>query len=203
MVCPQCGAEVPSDDAFCGKCGYAMREGAPERIDQSRIRVHEEADPVGPPKTGSSEQRIRKATMVGMPALTPNQAPEPTPAPDAPPPTDISSAKQRAGKRTPQKTMLGIPRPDFQPPAESPPPAGPPPPPADAVRPSSAAPAPSEDEVVEESARPPRARARVRYDSANESFPMLQRRKRALRGLAVLVVLAGAWFVYRFLTLNG
>ncbi|TNF60563.1 MAG: zinc ribbon domain-containing protein [Deltaproteobacteria bacterium] len=36
MDCPQCGAKVPSDDLFCGKCGYAMRDHGPERVDQSR-----------------------------------------------------------------------------------------------------------------------------------------------------------------------
>jgi hypothetical protein len=48
-----------------------------------------------------------------------------------------------------------------------------------------------------------RARARVRYDSANEPLPVIERRKKALRGLGVLVILAAAWFGYRFLTLNG
>jgi hypothetical protein len=43
----------------------------------------------------------------------------------------------------------------------------------------------------------------VRYDSANEPFPMVQRRKNALRGLALLVVLSAAWLAYRYLTLNG
>jgi hypothetical protein len=32
---------------------------------------------------------------------------------------------------------------------------------------------------------------------------VIHRRKKALRGLAVLVLLAAAWFAYRFLTLNG
>jgi hypothetical protein len=77
--------------------------------------------------------------------------------------------------------MLGIPRPDFPEPAR-----------------------------VASSAEPPeaepqshRARARVRYDSADEPFPVTQRRMKALRGLAVLVLLAAAWFGYRFLTVNG
>ncbi len=48
-----------------------------------------------------------------------------------------------------------------------------------------------------------RARARVRYDSANEPLPVIQRRAKALRGLALLVVLAAAWLGYRYLTLNG
>jgi hypothetical protein len=43
----------------------------------------------------------------------------------------------------------------------------------------------------------------VRYDSANEPFPVLEQRKKALRALALLVVLAGAWFAYRYLSLNG
>ena len=74
MDCPQCGAEVPSDDLFCGKCGYAMRDGGPERVDQSRIRVHEEPAPLtsqSPPTPLSSQQRIRKHTVMGMPTATP------------------------------------------------------------------------------------------------------------------------------------
>ena len=50
MDCPQCGAEVPSDDEFCGKCGYARRDHGPERLDQSRIRMHEEPDPGAQPE---------------------------------------------------------------------------------------------------------------------------------------------------------
>ena len=48
-----------------------------------------------------------------------------------------------------------------------------------------------------------RVRARVRYDSANEPLPVIQRRKKALRGLAVLIILAAAWLGYRFMTVNG
>lgn len=55
-----------------------------------------------------------------------------------------------------------------------------------------------------ESASPShRARARVRYDSANESYPMMERRKKALRALALLVLAAGAWLAYRYFSLNG
>jgi hypothetical protein len=88
--------------------------------------------------------------------------------------------------------MLGIPRPDF------PVPPG--------VEPS-AEPAGTEQATppAGESGAPPepttpshRTRARVRYDSANEALPLM-----ALRGLAVLVVLAAAWLGYRFLTVNG
>ena len=64
--------------------------------------------------------------------------------------------------------------------------------------------------AADESGAPPepvtprhRERARVRYDSANEPFPVTQRRKKALRGLAVLVILSAAWLGYRFLTVNG
>lgn len=46
-------------------------------------------------------------------------------------------------------------------------------------------------------------RARVLYDSANEPFPVTQRRKKALLGLAILVLFASAWLGYRYLTLNG
>jgi hypothetical protein len=200
MACPQCGSEVPSDDAFCGKCGYAMREGAPERVDQSRIRVHEEPDPAESSTSSTSQQRIRKGTMVGMPALTPSQSRKPPAAPEAPPPTEISAARERAQKRTPQKTMLGIPRPDFELPPDAQASAGPPPPPG---APPSAVEGASGPADSEGSTRPARVRARVRYDSANESFPMLQRRRNALRGLAVLVALSVAWFAYRFFSMNG
>ena len=202
MDCPQCGAEVPPDDLFCGKCGYAMREGGPERVDQSRIRVHEEPEEPAeaPARTSSSQQRIRKHTVMGMPTATPPTGTR-TPPPAVPPtpPTEISTARSRSQKRTPQKTMLGIPRPDF-----------PVPPPGDAVPAAPAeaheeAPAtPASDEPSSSSSSPShRARVRVRYDSANEPFPVVQRRKKALGGLAVLAVLAGAWLVYRYFSLNG
>ncbi len=196
MDCPQCGAEVPNDDAFCGKCGYARRDQAPDRVDQSRIRVHEEPEqqaesPGRPP----SQPRIRKHTVMGMPLATPpTGSPTPSQAAEPPaPPTEISAARSRANKRTPQKTMLGIPRPDF------------PAPPAGAVEEaSSVREAPSHEASSSDSSSPShRARARVRYDSANEPFPVVQRRKKALQGLALLVLLAGSWLVYRYFSLNG
>lgn len=199
MDCPQCGAGVPSDDLFCGKCGYAMRDGGPERVDQSRIRMHEEPDPAAqaPKNQGSSQQRIRKHTVMGMPAATPptgtrTSAPSEPPPPPSPP-TEISTARSRAQKRTLQKTMLGIPRPDF------------PRPPADPVSdaPGSSVSATEGSDAPQPESPSRRARARVRYDSANEPFPVLERRKKALRALALLVVLAGAWFAYRYLSLNG
>lgn len=192
MDCPQCGAEVPADDAFCGKCGYAMRDEGPERVDQSRIRVHEEPPA---PSSGASQQRIRKHTVMGMPAATPTGTPTPsgpTPPPPAPP-TDLSAARQRTRGRTPQKTMLGIPRPDFPEPPDV---TG-----ADDAKPvTGPPPVPQSDAPSEQSGRP---RARVRYDSANEPYPVVQRRRRALQGLAVLVLLSAAWLAYRYLTLNG
>ena len=207
MDCPQCGAEVPSDDSFCGKCGYARRDQGPERLDQSRIRMHEEPDPAAqpdPPRS-SSQQRIRKHTVLGMPtaagappgesSASASAPPSPPPSP-SPPPTPLASG--RPGRtRTPQKTMLGIPRPDFP---EPPSPA----PPADPTDTEESAAAAAESA---ESAKPTssghRTRARVRYDSANEPLPVLYRRRKALRGLAMLVFLAAAWLGYRFLTLNG
>jgi hypothetical protein len=112
------------------------------------------------------------------------------------PPTSITSA--RAGgsrKRTPQKTMLGIPRHEIPEPQSVP---------------SSAESSADESAHVTDESKPGepatqshRARARVRYDSANEPFPVTQRRKKALRGLAILVLLASAWLGYRYLTLNG
>lgn len=200
MDCPQCGAEVPSDDAFCGKCGYARREQTPDRLDQSRIRVHEtpnrSADD-GPSRT-SSQQRVRKQTVLGIqPGTPPAAVPTPAPVP-SPPPTPISSARQeRKRGRTPQKTMIGM-RPleplaravDETPPEQ-----------VDSNQASSSGSEPGE--VSEPSAPSHRVRARVRYDSANEPLPVVQRRANALRALAVLVVLAAAWLGYRYFTLNG
>ena len=197
MDCPQCGAQVPNDDEFCGKCGYARRDQAPDRVDQSRIRVHEEPEPNAdsPQERPPSQHRIRKHTVMGMPSATPPAgSPTPPQATEPPaPPTEISSARQRSNKRTPQKTMLGIPRPDFPAPpgelgAESP----------------TSDPASEPQAPTPESTSPShRARARVRYDSANEPFPVVERRKKALRALAVLVLLAGGWLIYRYVTLNG
>jgi len=90
--------------------------------------------------------------------------------------------------------MLGIPRPDF------------PEPPAEAIDTEQSTPAAAESDAPAEPATPSnrtRPRARVRYDSANEPLPMIHRRKKALRGLALLVLLAAAWLGYRLLTLNG
>jgi hypothetical protein len=88
--------------------------------------------------------------------------------------------------------MLGIPRPDFpEPPAEA----------TDTEQSTSAA--AESDAPAEPSTPSHRTRARVRYDSADEPLPVTYRRKKALRGLAVLVLLAAAWLGYRFLTLNG
>jgi hypothetical protein len=199
MDCPQCGAEVPSDDVFCGKCGYARRDQGPERLDQSRIRMHEEPDPAAqpdPPRS-SSQQRVRKHTVLGMPTATP-PAGSPTPASVPPPPPPTSLASARSGRaRTPQKTMLGIPRPDFP----APPSAALPAEPTDAE--DSPPPGAESDASATSTTQSHRTRARVRYDSANEALPVTHRRKKALRGLAVLVLLAAAWFAYRFLTLNG
>ncbi|MBW1903889.1 MAG: zinc ribbon domain-containing protein [Deltaproteobacteria bacterium] len=201
MDCPQCGAEVPSDDSFCGKCGYARRDHGPERLDQSRIRMHEEREPAAQPEAprSSSQQRIRKHTVLGMPSAAGappagSPAPPSAPAPSAPPPPPPAAlTSRRSGRtRTPQKTMLGIPRPDF------------PEPPAEAIDTEQSTPAAVESDAPAEPATPShRTRARVRYDSANEPLPMIHRRNKALRGLALLVLLAAAWLGYRFLTLNG
>lgn len=199
MDCPQCGAEVPSDDAFCGKCGYARRDHAPERLDQSRIRMHEERDPAAQPEPvrSASQQRVRKHTVLGMPTAlgappVDSPAPESSPPPP-PPPTPLSAARTR----TPQKTMLGIPRPDFPEPH----------PVESSDEPSetqqSSGPSSESGAAPEPPARSRRTRARVRYDSANEPLTTTARRKKALRGLAVLVVLAAAWLGYRFLTVNA
>ena len=204
MDCPQCGAQVPSDDEFCGKCGYARRDHAPERLDQSRIRMHEGPDPSAQPDPAPdrtpSEQRVRKHTVLGMPSV-PGAPPAEEPSvpsatlPPPPPPASLSSA--RPGRsRTPQKTMLGIPRPDFPVP-ESPTPVEPTHTPSEAERPSGPV------GVPDPASTSHRTRARVRYDSANEPLPVTARRKKALRGLALLVLLAAAWLGYRYLTLNA
>ena len=203
MDCPQCGAEVPSDDAFCGKCGYASRDDAPTRLDQSRIRVYEEPAPAEHAGRSSSQQRVRKHTVLGMPSATgkplaesPATATAPVPPPPSPPPTPLSSARSGRG-RTPQKTMLGIPRAELLDPAGIAPPVEP-------TETEHSTHAGDESGGPSEPVTPShRVRARVRYDSANEPFPVIQRRKKALRGLAVLVVLAAAWLGYRFLTVNG
>ena len=93
--------------------------------------------------------------------------------------------------------MLGIPRPDFPVPPSAVQPAEP-------TEAEDSPPAEAESDASVKSATPShRTRARVRYDSANEALPVTHRRKKALRALAVLVLLAAAWFAYRFLTLNG
>jgi hypothetical protein len=93
--------------------------------------------------------------------------------------------------------MLGIPRPDFpDPPAAAPS--------TEPTRTEQTPPPARESSAPSEPTTPShRTRARVRYDSANESLPVTQRRKKALRGLALLVVLSAAWLGYRFLTVNG
>lgn len=207
MDCPQCGAGVPPDDAFCGKCGYAMRDRVPERLDQSRIRVHEEPDPVpeDTPSRASSHQRLRKHTVLGMPSLTPAGA-RPSPQdrsasePEPPPPTPPPPQARRTPARTPQKTKLGLPQLEVPVPEEAGSPGAPPS--TDLYEPlereGSAPPGIS-------SGPPPshRARARVRYDSSNEPLSVTQRRLKALRVLGVMVLLAAAWLGYRFLTLHG
>jgi len=199
MNCPQCGAPVPADDAFCGKCGYAMRDQAPDRLDQSRIRVHEEPEPTSGGQDGTTpQQRIRKHTVLGMPSAKPPadrpKAPSPPTAARPSAPTPIASAHSRS--RVSQKTMLGIPRPDFPEPSASP---------TDTDVESTRSHLSTENGAPAQpgASQSHRARARVRYDSANEPFPVVQRRRRALGVLAVLVVLAASWLGYRFFTLHG
>lgn len=195
MDCPQCEAEVPSDNAFCGKCGYAMRDQGPQRTDQSRIRVHEEPAPSddGDRPSRPSSPRVRKHTVLGMPAATRRSEPPVASEPPPPPPASIASARSR---RTPQKTMLGIPRPELPDPRLS----EPDPDPVTTVGsvlgdPSTPPPLPEQDRPSH------RSRARVRYQDSFEPPPVTIRRLRAFKGVAVLVVLAAAWLIYRFL--NG
>ncbi len=202
MECPQCGAEVPSDDVFCGKCGYARRDEGPERLDQSRIRVHETPSPSGDDRPGrpSSRQRFRKHTVLGIQPGTPTpEAGSPTPEPIlSPPPTPISSARgERSRGRAAQKTMLGMQPPEWIDPVGDRPSS-------EQVDWKSGASQGSETGTASDSAPAShRARARVRYESADEALPIIEKRRKAIGGLAVLVLLAAAWLGYRYLTLNG
>jgi hypothetical protein len=190
MDCPQCGAKVPSEDAFCGKCGYAMRNHGPERLDQSRIRVHEEPDSAANELAGRSlsHQRIRKHTMVGMPSASPPQAESTGKPPQPSAPTPLASARSgRADRRVSQKTILGIPRPELH----------------ESGSAAEGAPPTAGGIPGEQPTQGHRQRVRVRYDSVNEPLSVTRRRQKALRALALLVVLAAAWLGYRFLTVNG
>ena len=124
-----------------------------------------------------------------MPALTPEgDASPPDPAPVDPP------RAERPRKKVQQKTMLGIPRDDI--PAPPPVPSSQAPDGETQSRPPSTSPS-------ERAGDSHRARAHVRYDSTVEAVPVVERRRNALRGLAVLVLISAAWFGYRLLTLNG
>ncbi len=190
MNCPQCGAEVPSDNAFCGKCGYAMRDHGPQRTDQSRIRVHEEPTPTSERERDSrpSSPRVRKHTVLGMPPATLRSSETPPPSEPPPPPASLASA--RSARRTSQKTMLGIPRLQPREPSGSEPELEP------STSGASATPPP-----IPEDRPSQRSRARVRYDSSLEPPLVTMRRRRAFGGVAVLVALAAAWLIYRFV--NG
>jgi hypothetical protein len=190
---------VPEEDAFCGKCGYAMRDQAPDRLDQSRIRVHEEPEQDrDAPDRATSQQRIRKHTVLGMPSIKPS-ADRSSPGSSAavPPPaapTPITSTRGRS--RASQKTMLGIPRPELSQPLSASATRG--------MQPADDVLVGDESEHAESGpSQSHRARARVRYDSANEPYPVVQRRRRALFVLGALAVLAAAWLGYRFFTVHG
>ena len=188
MDCPQCGAVVPSENAFCGRCGYAMRDHTLERKDQSRIRVHEEPPPRRERENPQSSPKTRQKTMLGMPAVGDGAVEVPV-VPETPPPAPPPSPA-RATRRAQQKTMLGIPRlelPDA-PPGEHPD--------------SPATPVPIIDDDSGTSAHPPaRERAHAQYDTLQEPPAVVMRRRRAFRLVGALVVVAAAWLVYRIL--NG
>jgi len=93
--------------------------------------------------------------------------------------------------------MLGIPRSEVLDPPKTEPVAEP------THGEPSMEPSDADDGPSEPVSRSNRVRARVRYDSANEPLSVTQRRRKALRGLVVLVVLAAAWLGYRLLTVNG
>ncbi len=139
-----------------------MRDQDPQSTNQSRIRFHEEPEAKRPTVAG---KRVRKPTVIGMPAF------------DGPASENSPSASAAPGAGASNPTMLGIPR--LEPRADAP---------SDAVT-DDLDPTPSTD----------RGRAFVRYDSLLEPPAVVIRRKRALRGVAVLVVLATAWLIYRFL----
>jgi len=186
MNCPQCGADVPSDNAFCGKCGYAMRDEEPQRTDQSRIRMHEEPTPANRDAADKrpSSPRIRKRTVLGMPPVSREEASPPPPAEQpVPPPASITSARAR---KSPQKTMLGIPRPELPDPP---------------LQPSGGSAPPDEDAPGDPIGHGGRQRAHVRYDSVLEPPPVAMRRRRFFVAIGMLVVLSGAWLVYR--VMNG
>ena len=111
--CPQCNADVPSDNAFCGKCGYAMRDQGPHHLDRSRIRVHE-GPPSEPPPV--AKQRPRQKTVLGIPpAAAAGEAPkqgaaEEEEAPPVSPRAAAPVSPKAKGPRVPQKTMLGLPQ---------------------------------------------------------------------------------------------
>lgn len=184
MDCPQCAADVPTDNAFCGKCGYAMRDEGPDRTDQSRIRVHEEPTPTNDDRPSRpSSPRIRKHTVLGMPPASVRAPDRGTESGPPPPPSPIAAA--RAGRKARQKTMVGIPRPDF--PATPQPPVG---------EVSS-----TDADATDEATNSTRVRAHVQYDSVLEPPAAAARRRRVFAVGAGLVALSAGWLIYRFL--NG
>ena len=98
--CLQCGAEVPAEDAFCRKCGHAMKRSAATDATLLGIRqlqrpmVEASTQPSKPSKPRS--RRPHQATVLGLPQLSP--------APKSP---AVAAPKQQELN----KTMLGIPRP--------------------------------------------------------------------------------------------
>ena len=93
--------------------------------------------------------------------------------------------------------MIGIPRSELLEPPRGGRPDHPP-----EIEPST--PAADESGAPSEAAvRSHRVRARVRYDSSNEPLSVTQRRRKALRSVAVLVLLAACWLGYRLLMVNG
>ena len=150
--------------------------------------MHEEPTPTNDDRRGrDSSPRIRQRTMLGMPPgeefTQPIDVPEdparPQTEPPPPPPASLASARRRKG---PQKTMLGIPRPEL------PDPHG---------LTAEAAPEPSPEAEVEPEP-PARQRAHVRYDSILEPPPVTTRRRRVFLIVGVLVALSAGWLIYRF-----
>ena len=224
--CPQCNAEVPSDNAFCGKCGYAMRDQGPHHLDRSRIRVHE--GPPSEPPPAAKQRPARQKTVLGIPPAAAGEAPKQGPA-DAEP----AAPATPKGPRVPQKTMLGLPQLEvhraqlhpetqatqelsiedlaFQLPAQ-------PPPPQAAVEevPVDTASAPLVHSTVDESPpepvpspppppfqvtedTPDPGEAEDDRDSLSLPPPLAARRRWVFLVCAVLLVLSTGWLLYRFL----
>lgn len=104
MVCAQCSAQVPADDAFCGKCGHAVKRSPSTDATLPGIRelepVLEEFEPMLEERVPSPKPRPRRpqqATVLGLPQVSPRSVSAAT----------VSASPGHELKRT----MMGMPRP--------------------------------------------------------------------------------------------